>query len=169
MLVLEEFQEGELVSVMVPEELMLTDCCWVREMLGLIEGLRLRVLVSVLVFVLEGVRLIVIVRLGVGVREGVGLTLFVGLVVILGVGVREAVGLTLFVGLVVILDDGLTDGLLEELELTVEEIDIDAWIETDLEGLTVTDRVREGVIDTDRVSEGVTDPEEGIANVPAKL
>jgi hypothetical protein len=158
-LVLEEFQEGELVSVTVPEELMLTDSITVREILGLIEGLRLCVLVRVLVFVLEGVRLIVAVELGVGVREGVGLTLFVGLVVILGVGVREAVGLTLFVGLVVILDDGLTDGLLEKLELTVEEVDIDAWAETDLEGLTVTDRVREGV----------TDPEEGIANVPAKL
>jgi len=138
-LVTEEFQEGELVSVTVPEELILTDSNTVREILGLIEGLRLCVLVRVLVCVLEGVRLIVVVRLGVGVREGVGLTLFVGLVVILVVG--------------------LTDGLLEELELTVEEIDRDAWAETDLEGLAVTDRVREGVID----SEG------GMANVPAKL
>lgn len=146
---MEEFQEGELVSVTVPEELMLTDSITVREILGLIEGLRLCVLVRVLVFVLEGVRLIV--------------------AVILGVGVREGVGLTLFVGLVVILDDGLTEGILEKLELTVEEVDIDAWAETDLEGLTVTERVSEGVIDTDRVSEGVTDPEEGIANVPAKL
>ena len=136
---MEEFQEGELVSVTVPEELMLTDSITVREILGLIEGLRLCVLVSVLVFVLEGVRLTVVVELGVGVREAVGLTLFVGLVVILGVG--------------------LTEGLLEKLELTVEEVDIDAWVETDLEGLTVTERV----------SEGVTDPEEGIANVPAKL
>jgi hypothetical protein len=150
-LVTEEFHEGELVSVNVPEELMLTDSNIVREILGLMEGLRLRVFVRVLVGVLEGVRLIVIVRLGVGGIVGVGLTLFVGLIVILGVGVREDVGLTLFVGLVVILGVGLTDGLLEELELTVEEIDIDAWIETDLEGLTVTDRVREGVIDTDRV------------------
>jgi hypothetical protein len=38
-LVLEEFQEGELVSVTVPEELMLTDSITVREILGLIEGL----------------------------------------------------------------------------------------------------------------------------------
>jgi hypothetical protein len=158
-LVLEEFQEGELVSVTVPEELMLTDSITVREMLGLIEGLRLCVFVSVLVAVLEGVRLIVAVTLGVGVREGVGLTLFVGLVVILGVGVREAVGLTLFVGLVVILDDGLIEGLLEKLELTVEEVDIDAWAETDLEGVT----------DTERVREGVTDTVGGMANVPAKL
>jgi hypothetical protein len=148
-LVTEEFQEGELVSVTVPEELMLTDSITVREILGLIEELRLCVLVRVLVAVLEGVRLIVAVELDVGVREGVGLTLFVGLVVIL--------------------DDGLTEGLLEKLELTVEEVDIDAWAETDLEGLTVTERVSEGVIDIDRVSEGVTDPEEGIANVPAKL
>ena len=147
------------MSVTVPEELMLTDSNTVREMLGLIEGLRLCVLVSVLVAVLEGVRLIVAVRLGVGVREDVGLILFVGLVVTLGVGVREAVGLTLFVGLVVILDDGLIEGLLEKLELTVEEIDIDTWVETDLEGLT----------DPERVSEGVTDTEEGIAKVPAKL
>ena len=139
MLVTEEFQEGELVSVTVPEELMLTDSNTVREMLGLIEGLRLCVLVSVLVAVLEGVRLIVAVRLG--------------------VGVREDVGLILFVGLVVILDDGLIEGLLEKLELTVEEIDIDTWVETDLEGLT----------DPERVSEGVTDTEEGIAKVPAKL
>ena len=137
------------MSVTVPEELMLTDSITVREILGLIEELRLCVLVRVLVAVLEGVRLIVAVELDVGVREGVGLTLFVGLVVIL--------------------DDGLTEGLLEKLELTVEEVDIDAWAETDLEGLTVTERVSEGVIDIDRVSEGVTDPEEGIANVPAKL
>jgi hypothetical protein len=125
--------------------------------------------VRVLVFVLEGVRLIVAVELDVGVREVVGLTLFVGLVVTLGVGVREGVGLTLFVGLVVILDDGLTDGLLEKLELTVEEVDIDAWVETDLEGLTVTERVSEGVTVIERVSEGVTDTVEGMANVPAKL
>jgi hypothetical protein len=158
-LVTEEFQEGELVSVNVPEELMLTDSNTVLEILGLIEELRLCVLVRVLVGVLEGVRLIVEVTLGVGVREAVGLTLFVGLVVILDVGVREAVGLILFVGLVVILDDGLIEGLLEKLELTVEEVDIDAWAETDLEGLTVIERV----------SEGVTDTVEGMANVPAKL
>ena len=139
MLVTEEFQEGELVSVTVPEELILTDSDTVREMLGLIEGLRLCVFVRVLVFVLEGVGLIVVVRLGVCVREVVGLTLFVGLVVILGVG--------------------LTEGLLEKLELTVEEVDIDTWVETVLEGLTVAERVREGVTDTVG----------GMANVPAKL
>ena len=127
------------MSVTVPEELILTDSNTVREMLGLIEGLRLCVFVSVLVFVLEGVRLTVVVELG--------------------VGVREAVGLTLFVGLVVILDDGLIEGLLEKLELTVEEVDIDTWVETVLEGLTVTERVREGVTDTVG----------GMANVPAKL
>ena len=139
MLVVEEFQEGELVSVTVPEELILTDSNTVREMLGLMEKLRLCVFVSVLVFVLEGVRLIVVVELG--------------------VGVRDAVGLTLFVGLVVILDVGLIEGLLEKLELTVEEVDIDPWVETVLEGLTVAERVREGVTDTVG----------GMANVPAKL
>lgn len=139
MLVTEEFQEGELVAVTVPEELILTDSDTVREMLGLIEGLRLCVFVRVLVFVLEGVRLIVVVRLG--------------------VCVREAVGLTLFVGLIVILDVGLIEGLLEKLELTVEEVDIDTWVETVLEGLTVAERVREGVTDTVG----------GMANVPAKL
>jgi hypothetical protein len=121
----------------------------VREILGLIEELRLCVFVSVLVGVLEGVRLTVVVELG--------------------VGVREAVGLTLFVGLVVILDDGLIEGLLEKLELTVEEIDIDTWVETDLEGLTVTERVSEGVTVTERVREGVTDTVGGMAKVPAKL
>ena len=75
-------------------------------MLGLWEEVRLRVLVRVLVCVLEGVWLIV--------TEEVG------------VGVIEIVGLILCVGLVVILDVGLTEGLLEKLELTVEEIDIDA-------------------------------------------
>ena len=149
MLVTVEFQEGELVSVTVPEELMLTDSDTVREMLGLIEGLRLCVFVRVLVFVLEGVRLIVVVELDVGVREVVGLTLFVGLVVILGVG--------------------LTEGLLEKLELTVEEIDIDTWVETVLEGLTVIDRVSEGLSVIERVSEGVTDIVGGMANVPTKL
>ena len=127
------------MSVNVPEELMLTDSNTVHEMLGLIEGLRLCVFVSVLVFVLEGVRLTVVVELG--------------------VGVREAVGLTLFVGLIVILDVGLIEGLLEKLELTVEEVDIDTWVETVLEGLTVAERVREGVTDTVG----------GMANVPAKL
>ena len=149
MLVTEEFQEGELVSVTVPEELILTDSDTVREMLGLIEGLRLCVFVRVLVFVLEGVRLTVVVELGVGVREAVGLTLFVGLIVILGVG--------------------LTEGLLEKLELTVEEIDIDTWVETVLEGLTVIDRVSEGLSVIERVSEGVTDIVGGMANVPTKL
>ena len=81
------------------------------------------------------------------------------MVVELGVGVREAVGLTLFVGLVVILDVGLIEGLLEKLELTVEEVDIDTWVETVLEELTVAERVREGVTDTVG----------GMANVPAKL
>ena len=127
------------MSVTVPEELMLTDSNTVREMLGLMEKLRLCVFVSVLVFVLEGVRLTVVVELG--------------------VGVREAVGLTLFVGLIVILDVGLIEGLLEKLELTVEEVDIDTWVETVLEGLTVAERVREGVTDTVG----------GMANVPAKL
>ena len=127
------------MSVTVPEELILTDSDTVREMLGLIEGLRLCVFVRVLVFVLEGVGLIVVVRLG--------------------VCVREVVGLTLFVGLVVILDVGLIEGLLEKLELTVEEVDIDTWVETVLEGLTVAERVREGVTDTVG----------GMANVPAKL
>ena len=110
---MEEFQEGELVSVTVPEELMLTDSNTVREMLGLIEGLRLCVLLRVLVFVLEGVREMVIEGVDVGVREVVGLTLFVGLVVILIVGVRE--------GVVDGLEVDVAEGVIDELVL--DELD----------------------------------------------
>ena len=98
----EEFQEGELVSVTVPEELMLTDCCCVLEMLGLWEGVRLRVLVRVLVCVLEGVREIVVVRLGLGVPEELG------------------------VEVALELDDGLIEGLIEEVGVALGLTDTDA-------------------------------------------
>ena len=83
MLVTEEFQEGELVSVTVPEELILTDSNTVREMLGLMEKLRLcvfvRVRVIVCVLVLEDVRDGVLLTVRVGVREGLGVIEELGL------------------------------------------------------------------------------------------
>ena len=99
---MEEFQEGELVSVTVPEELMLTDCNWVLEILGLWEEVRLRVLVRVLEGVVEGVREIVIVELEVCVIEELG------------------------VRLALELKDGLIEGLTEEVGVAEELTDTDA-------------------------------------------
>lgn len=99
---MEEFQEGELVSVIVPEELMLTDCNWVLEMLGLMEVVRLRVLVRVLEGVVDGVREIVIVELEVCVIEELG------------------------VRLALELKDGLIEGLIEEVGVAEGLTDTDA-------------------------------------------
>ena len=139
MLVVDELNEGEFVSLIVPEELTLIVSNMVREMLGLLVLAGVRDLVRVRVLVLEDVRVDVLVEVGVGVIEGLGVRLELEL------------------------EDRLIEELDEEVgvvvRLTLFVVELVLEIEADLLGLR----------DVDNVIEGVREEEGGMAIVPAKL